>query len=122
MILATEPKIISTLQFYEILLFEMNLCGFTIAQRLIRITTCRKEDININIYIIFNRELISFGNLRIFMDSRELIFGISKDFRYSTVNWILGFAKISWIQGNYFLGVAKISCVQQGNELAVGIC
>jgi hypothetical protein len=42
------------------------------------------------------------------MDSRELIFGISEDFMYSTVNWILGFAKISWIQ--------------QGNELDVGIC
>jgi hypothetical protein len=56
------------------------------------------------------------------MDSRELIFGISEDFMYSTVNWILGFAKISWIQGNYFLGVAKISCIQQGNELALGIC
>lgn len=84
------------------------LCGFTIAQRLSRITTCRKEDIYtyIYIYIIFNR---------------ELIFGISEDFMYSTVNWILGFPKISWIQGNYFLGVAKISYIQQGNELALGI-
>jgi hypothetical protein len=54
------------------------------------------------------------------MNSRGLIFGISEDFMYSTVNWILGFAKISWIQGNYISGVAKISCIQQGNELELG--
>jgi hypothetical protein len=37
-----------------------------------------------------------------FKDSRELIFGISEDFMYSTVNWILGFAKFHGFKGITF--------------------